>query len=271
MNQYTVLAAFYDKLNAQVDYGAIHDFIKAILDEKGIKSGSTLLDLACGTGKLTNLFAADGYDMIGADLSPDMLAEAQNASMQAGFSPLYLCQDMRSLDLYGTVDAAFSCLDSLNYLPERGDLATVFSRLRHFIAPGGLFLFDVNPAYKFKEVYGNNTYVFDEDEVYCVWQNFYDEEKSVCDFDLTFFIKDKKNGYRRTEESQRERLFTPEEIRQAYETNGFSLVAIYGSLDRATPSDKDEKQYYVVQRNKADPSSFDSHEKDPSPKTTSHT
>lgn len=249
MDQYTVLAAFYDKLNADLDYNAIRSFIKAILTEHAVPEKASILDLACGTGKLTNLFAQEGYDMIGADLSPEMLSEAQNASMEAGVFPLYLCQDMRELDLYGTVDAAFCCLDSLNYLPEENDLATVFSRLKHFIVPGGLFIFDVNTAYRFRNVYSNNTYVYDEDGVFCVWQNFFDEEKSTCDFDLTFFVKDKKGTYRRMEESQRERYFSPEVIENAFLQNGFSLVAAYGSLNKAAPTDTDEKCYYVVRRN----------------------
>ncbi len=249
MNQYTVLAAFYDKLNADLDYNAIRDFIKSVLKEQNLPEKASLLDLACGTGKLTNLFAAEGYDMIGADLSPEMLSEAQNASMEAGVYPLYLCQDMRELDLYGTVDAAFCCLDSLNYLPEEGDLAKVFARLKHFVVPGGLFIFDVNTAYRFQTVYGNNTYVYDEDDVYCVWQNFFDEEKNTCDFDLTFFVKDQKNTYRRMEESQRERYFSPEVIEQAFSQNGFSLVASYGSLNKTAPTNTDEKCYYVVRRN----------------------
>jgi len=255
MNQYTVLAAFYDKLNADLDYNAIRDFIKNILAEHSIPANASLLDLACGTGKLTNLFAAEGYDMIGTDLSPEMLSQAQNASMEAGVYPLYLCQDMRELDLYGTVDAAFCCLDSLNYLPEEGDLSKVFARLKHFIVPGGLFVFDVNTAYRFRSVYGTNTYVYDEDDVYCVWQNFFDEINCTCDFDLTFFVKDnssaggRKNAYRRMEESQRERFFSPEVIQKAFSQNGFSLVASYGSLNKTSPTDTDEKCYYVVRRN----------------------
>lgn len=249
MNQYTVLAAFYDKLNADLDYTAIRDFIKSVFKEQNVPENASLLDLACGTGKLTNLFADEGYDMIGADLSPEMLSEAQNASMEAGVYPLYLCQDMRELDLYGTVDAAFCCLDSLNYLPEEGDLAKVFARLRHFIVPGGIFIFDVNTAYRFRIVYGNNTYVYDEDDVYCVWQNFFDEAKNTCDFDLTFFVKDKKNAYRRMEECQRERYFSPEVIEEAFSKNGFSLVAAYGSLNKTAPTSTDEKCYYVVRRN----------------------
>lgn len=247
MNPYTVLAPFYDKLNRDTDYSAIADFIRKLLAENGIEKGATLLDLACGTGKLTNRFAAEGYDMIGVDLSPDMLSEAQ-AACESEEMPLYLCQDMRKLDLYGTVDAGFCCLDSLNYLDEEGDLATVFSRLKHFIAPNGIFIFDLNTAYRFREVYGDHTYVYDEEGVYCVWQNHFDEAEKVCDFDLTFFIKQGKT-YRRMEESQRERLFDDETVEKAIADHAFTLVATYGSLSLSPVTDRDEKRYFVIRRN----------------------
>ena len=249
MDQYSVLAPFYDKLNGETDYTAIAAFLRRVFTENGIKKGSILLDLACGTGILTNLFAAEGYDMIGVDISPEMLFEAQEASYKLKDKrPLYLCQDMRKLDLYGTVEAAFSCLVSLNYLEEEGDLATVFSRLKHFIAPGGIFVFDLNTAYRFRHVYGQNTYVFDEDGVFCIWQNDYNEEEKTCDFDLTFFVKD-GDAYYRSEESQRERLFEDDAVIDALEKNGFSLLATYGSPDFTPVTDKDEKRYFVVKRN----------------------
>ncbi len=248
MDQYTVLAPFYDRLNKETDYRGILAFTKTVLQQHGLSQDAMLLDLACGTGKLTNLFAKEGYDMIGADLSPDMLAEAQSAAAEEGVFPLYLCQDMRALDLYGTVDAAYCYLDSLNYLSSEADLSAVFSRLYHFIAPNGIFIFDVNTAYRFREVYGQNTFVYDEDDLFCVWQNFFDEKTGFCDFDLTFFVKDGKKGYRRMEESQRERLFTREAILKAIGDNGFTLEAVYGGLDFTSPTDTSEKHYYVVKR-----------------------
>lgn len=247
MNSYTVLADFYDKFNAHVDYAAIRDFIRSVLNEHKIPQSASLLDLACGTGRLTNLFAADGYDMIGVDLSPDMLSHAREESEALGLSPLYLCQDMRELDLYGTVDAAFSCLDSLNYLSSCEELARVFAHLKNFIVPGGLFLFDVNTRYKFEHIYGQNTYVYDEKNVYCVWQNFFHEKKNTCDFLLTFFVKEGKS-WRRLEESQRETFFSDEDLERAYKKSGFEAVAIYGDLQKNAPSPTDEKRYFVLRR-----------------------
>lgn len=248
MDAYTVLANFYDRLNADADYPALRDFLLALFREEKIGKGAMLLDLACGTGRMTNLMAAEGYDMIAADLSPDMLAVAREESEKQGFSPLYLCQDMRELDLYGTVDAAFSFLDSLNYISSADELAAVFGRLKNFIAPGGLFVFDVNTRYKFETVYGNNTYTYDEKDVYCIWQNQYQPKKKICDFFLTFFVKEGRGLYRRLEESQRETYFSDRTIEKAFTENGFEKVAVYGAPDRKPADDSDEKRYFVLRR-----------------------
>ncbi len=248
MEAYTVLAAFYDRLNAHVDYPAIRDFLLSVFEAQGIPPGATLLDLACGTGRLTNLFAEAGYDMIAADLSPDMLAIAREESEKRGLSPLYLCQDMRALDLYGTVDAAFSFLDSLNYLSSAADLDALFGRLKHFIAPGGLFVFDVNTRFKFEEVYRDHAYIFDEKDVFCAWQNHYMPRRRVCDFYLTFFVRDAKGDYRRFEETQRETYFSDRTIERAFSAHGFEKLAVYGNTDRSPVSDTDERRYFVLQR-----------------------
>ena len=245
---YTVLASFYDKLNAHVDYDGIFHMIRDIFAENGIGEGATLLDLACGTGTLTVKFGKAGFDMIAVDLSEDMLMTARDNSDEAELYPLYLCQDMRSLDLYGTVDGGYCCLNSLNYLDDPREVKTVFSRLKYFVAPGGVFVFDVNTAYKFREVYRDNTYVYDEDGVFCIWQNTLDEEPLAANFDLTFFVEGKGGKYTRMEESQRQIYLSPEEIEKAYTENGFETLAVYGKTDRAAPSDTDEALWFVIRR-----------------------
>ncbi len=248
MNAYTVLAAFYDKLNSDVDYDGMKEMIKTVLSENGIGEGAMLLDLACGTGKLTLRFMKEGYDMIGVDFSEDMLMTARDNADELGMMPLLLCQDMRELDLYGTVDGGFCCLNSFNYLEKEAELATVFSRLKHFIAPGGIFVFDVNTAYKFKEVYGEKTYTYDEDGVFCIWQNELEEKPLAALFSLTFFVEGKDRRYRRLEESQRQVYFSPEAIERAYTENGFETVARYGGSDRHPPKDDDEALWFVIKR-----------------------
>ncbi|MBQ7365078.1 MAG: class I SAM-dependent methyltransferase [Clostridia bacterium] len=248
MNAYTVLARFYDTLNASVDYDGIYRMIDRIFKRHGIEKGATVLDLACGTGILTVKFAKSGYDMIAVDLSEDMLMTARDNSDEAELYPLYLCQDMRALDLYGTVDGGYCCLNSINYLDTEDDLDALFSRLKHFVAPGGIFVFDVNTAYKFRHTYGENTYAYDEDGVFCIWQNHVEEEPLAATFDLTFFVEGKNQSYRRLEESQRQVWFSPEAIERAYTRHAFETVAVYGSTEEEPPKDTDEALYFVIRR-----------------------
>lgn len=245
---YTVLASFYDSLNSSVDYKGLYRFVESVFHEQGIKKGSMLLDLACGTGVLTVPFAKAGYDMIAVDLSEDMLMAARDRSDEEEVYPLYLCQDMRELDLYGTVDGGYCCLNSLNYLTNARELATVFDRLKYFIAPGGVFVFDVNTAYKFLNTYADKTYIYDEEEVYCIWQNHTEASPLSSEFELTFFTPDGKGRYRRSSETQRQVYFSPEEITRAYEKAGFETVGIYGSTKRDAPKDTDEALYFVIKK-----------------------
>ncbi len=245
---YTVLAPFYDRLNASVDYDGIYDLIESVFKENGIEKGATLLDLACGTGILTVPFAKAGYDMIAVDFSADMLMMARDRSDEAEVFPLYLCQDMRELDLYGTVEGGYSCLNSLNYLDSPDELECVFARLKYFIAPKGVFVFDVNTAYKFLNVYGDKTYVYDEDEVYCVWQNHTEKMPLASEFGLTFFVPDGKGRYTRLEESQRQVYFAPDEIERAYQKAGFETLAVYGSVKKDAPKESDEALWFVIRR-----------------------
>lgn len=245
---YTSLASFYDKLNTSVDYDAIFSMISKIFRENGVGEDALLLDLACGTGVLTVRFAKKGYDMIAVDLSEDMLMTARENADDAEVFPLFLCQDMRSLDLYGTVEGGYCCLNSLNYLEEESELDTVFSHLKHFVAPGGVFVFDVNTAYKFHHTYGENIYIYDEEGVYCIWQNSTEESPLAANFDLTFFKKGRDGRYTRLEESQRQIYLSPKAIERAYTENGFETVACYGSTSFDAPKDDDEALWFVIRR-----------------------
>ena len=185
---YDAIARVYDQLNRELDYEAWADFFEACFDRFLPARPALVLDLACGTGRMTRTLAKRGYDMIGVDGSADMLSEAY-ASLE-GESILYLLQDMRSFELYGTVGAVVCCLDSINYLLEEKDVGTVFSLVHNYLDPDGLFLFDVNSPYKFSQVYGNNAYVLEDETeedgevraVYCGWQNAYNRESGICDF-----------------------------------------------------------------------------------------
>ena len=248
MKSYEVLASFYDRFNEQIDYTAWADKIVSFFDAFGIKKDAIILDAACGTGKMTIELAKRGYDMIGTDLSAEMLMQARISADEAGVSPLFLLQDLTSLDLYGTVMAITCCLDSLNYLTKEKELEKFFSLAHNYIEPNGLLVFDMNSEYKFKNSYGDNCYVMQDDEVFLSWQNFYDENTRNCQFVLDFFIKDKNGRYQRKKEEQTEHCFEHGRVLELLENNGFELVDISCDFYKGGDVQKCDRIHYVCKR-----------------------
>lgn len=272
MNEYNVIAGVYDKINSGVDYGRWSGYAESMFDKYLPTKPELVLDLACGTGSMTLALAERGYDMIGVDLSEDMLAVALDRTYdmvdngklpEEGRRPLFLCQDIRSFELYGTVGAAVCCLDSLNYLIGDGELQGVFATVHNYLDPNGLFLFDMNTPYKFENVYGCNSYVYELEEddggdSFCVWQNFYDGESRICDFFLTLFSRRDNGLYSREDEEQRERCYSFEEIASALSAAGFELISVgngYTEEGREALSDTtpgslptDTERWYFVAR-----------------------
>lgn len=250
---YDVLAEFYDRFNSEIDYPGwakdISDFLKA----SNIPEKASILDIACGTGKMTLELAKKGYSVTGVDLSEEMLSVAQNAMAELSLYPTLVCQDMTCLDLAQTYDAAVCCLDSVNYIRGKDALDGFFARAAEHIRVGGYLFFDVNTEYKFKNIYGNNSYIYDEKDVYCVWQNFYVPRRRMCDFDLTFFIKNPDGSYRRSFETQREYVYTDSELSELLEKNGFETIILSAKHDfylgdGVRVSDSDERHYFVARR-----------------------
>ena len=242
---YTELPAFYDFLGEHPDYEKMAERIINIYEEKGAKESGLVLDLACGTGKLTCALLERGADVIGTDLSPEMLMQARDTCMQKGHSPLLLCQDMRELDLYGTVDVTVCATNSLNYLENEGELERVFSLVHNFLTPGGLFFFDINSLYKFEKLYGENTYVFENEGVFCVWENQYEAEEGVCDFRLTMFEKERGGRYRRLEEEQSQTYFAEELVEKLLKKTGFELIEKAGNLEGGAVNEESADLFYV--------------------------
>lgn len=251
---YRALARVYDRLNADLDYAAWADFIESCFGTYLAARPELVLDLACGTGTMTRMLAARGYDMIGVDGSADMLSEAYSLGNGEG-KILYLCQDMREFELYGTVGAVVSCLDSINYLLSEDDLHKTFAGVHNYLDPDGLFLFDVNSPYKFAEVYGNNAYVLEDESpeggaIYCGWQNEYDPESGICDFWLSIFEEDGDGRYSRSDEHQRERCYTEHTLRRLLEEAGFEWLGMYGGFDGSAPTDVTERWYIAARAKK---------------------
>ncbi len=247
--QYTGIAAIYDALNADVDYNEIADFL---IDKttKYYKKPDMILDLACGTGKLSAVFAKQGFDTTGVDLSEDMLLVASERARKQKLDILYLCQDMCKLDLYGTYDAVYCMFDSLNYLTKSGELSRCFSLVHNYLNPDGIFIFDINTPYKFENIYADNSYILEADGIFCAWQNFYNKKSKMCDFYLTFFEEDSNGKYNRFEEAQRERCYSENTILKALKDNNLELLEIVGEDRVSLPADNDGRRYYIARAKK---------------------
>ncbi|MCL1792376.1 MAG: class I SAM-dependent methyltransferase [Oscillospiraceae bacterium] len=221
-----VIAKYYDALNIDADYKKVADYIEGVFSLYQ-KKPESILDLACGTGNLAIELSNRGYDMTGLDLSAEMLAAAA-AKKNAG-KVLWTNQDMVSFELYGTVDAALCCFDSLNYVADPGDVKKCFALARNYLNPGGLFVFDVNSKYKFESVYANNSFILEDakKKVFCIWQNRYRKKDGSCDFYITLFAKQPNGGYMRHEEAQREKYHSPEFLERALLDAGFGKIGVF--------------------------------------------
>lgn len=251
---YGSISGIYDKVNADIDYSAWADFIEDCFHKYSKKKPSLVLDLACGTGSMTLELARRGYDMIGIDGSEDMLAEAYNRMYDCEMSGiLYLRQDMRAFELYGTVGAVTCCLDSINYLSGEGELKACFDCVHNYLDPDGIFIFDVNTPYKFENVYADNSYIHEDEcdgkATLCAWQNEYDKESKLCKFYLSVFEEGEGGKYTRTDEIQTERCFDSLELKVALESSGFEVLGVFGGYDFSEPA-SDCARWYIVARAK---------------------
>lgn len=245
MDAYTSFAEVYDMFMDNVPYEEWSRYLIELLKEYHIEEG-VVCELGCGTGKMTRLLADAGYDMIGVDMSEDMLAIA---SMENPQQILYLCQDMRELELYGTVAAVVSVCDSMNYLLEEEDLLEVFQRVNEYLEPGGVFLFDLNTIYKYETLLGETTICENRPEGSFIWENYYDAEEQINEYDLTLFIQEKENLYRKFEETHYQRGYSLEKIRTLLEEAGMEFVTAYDACTKNPPRE-DSERIYIVAREK---------------------
>ena len=245
---YGVFSEFYDALTANVSYDTVAQVLSSLLTRYG-KSRGLLLDLACGTGSVSVRLAEKGYEVIGVDLSPEMLAEAQNKAYKNGQNILFLCQDMTKLDLYGTVDAAVCTLDGLCHLPDEGSVFAALGKVSLFMNPGGVFLFDVNSVYKHRAVLGNNTFVYDTDEVYCVWQNTLLPDGVTVQMDLDFFEPVSDEGdYVRQSERFTERAYPRETLEAMLKKAGFTVLGVFDGYTENPAHDTSERLLFAVRK-----------------------
>ncbi|HAN21516.1 MAG: hypothetical protein A2Y15_00685 [Clostridiales bacterium GWF2_36_10] len=243
MNAFEITAELYDNINGE-QYSPYASFLETCFERFSKIKVKEVLDLGCGTGGITRLLAEKCFDLIGVDISADMLSVAQNKTKK-GIDIRYICQDMRDLDLFGTVQAAYSSFDCLNYLNSNTELDKVFALLRNYIEKGGLLVFDVNTEYRYEKIFADNSFVYEFDDDMLVWQNQYSPSKKTCSFYLTLFSEE--NGvYYRSDEQQKQKFFPQKTIISLLEKNHFSLVGIYGSTDFTPLENSSEKMLFVT-------------------------
>ena len=246
MSSYSEFAAYYDRLmNEDINYNHIADFIENIFIQHDI-SPELVCDLACGTGNITIPMAKRGYEMIAVDKSFQMLDEARKKASGENLDILFLNQNISKLDLFGTCDAFLCMIDGINYIINPQSLVFMFSRIKKcFINPGGLFMFDISSAYKLSEIIGNNTFIYDGDDLFYTWENKFHKDKKLSEMYLNFFIKN-KHGYKRFAEKHLQRAYTEEEIKLALKKAGFLEVSAYDGFSFDKPHDKSKRLLFVA-------------------------
>jgi SAM-dependent methyltransferase len=237
---YTDFAYIYDELINE-DYTNWANYIETIFLRYG-NGINLVLDLACGTGSITTLLAKKGYDMIGIDKSPDMLAVA---AQKKGSLPIcYTCQDMTDFELYGTVDAIICTLDSINYITDTEQLKKTFALVKNYLNPKGLFIFDINSKHKIAKVLGNNTFIFDQGNIFYTWENVYHQKTKICTYKLTFFIKNGAKYYRK-DELQRQRAYSQNQITRMLDQANLTVLGCFDGLTFNPPSQTSGRLMFV--------------------------
>ena len=236
MEAYSGFAAVYDIFMDNVPYEEWSSYLHGLLLEHGIEEG-IVLDLGCGTGAMTERLAAFGYDLIGVDNSEDMRELAMEKRVQSGQDILYLLQDMREFELYGTVRAAVSGCDSVNNITEPEELKEVFRLVNNYLDPEGVFIFDFNTEYKYREVLGNQVIAEDRDECSFIWENYYNHTSMINEYELTLFVREDEEAslYRKYQESHFQKAYTLREMRGLLEKAGLKFVAAYDAYTKKAP------------------------------------
>ncbi len=245
MNTYIEFAHIYDELMEDIDYYSWMDFIKYILDAYD-KKPHDVLEMGCGTGNLTRLLCKEGYNVIAFDLSEDMLSIAYN-KLDSYRSIQLLKQNMIDFNLNKEFDMVVSACDSINYITDYSELMKAFANVYSHLRPGGVFIFDVNSHYKLKNIIGNNTFVEDQEDVFYVWENEYDEVNNICEFYITFFVKE-QSLYKRFEEIHVEKAYTSSEIENALRKSGFKNINVYNGYSKELPNEETERLTYLAMK-----------------------
>lgn len=243
---YGDFAYIYDELINDVSYAAWADYIEKIFLWLNVQP-ELILDLGCGTGSFCIEMSKRGYEMIGVDSSPDMLSCARNKSLSCNADILFLNQDIINFELYGTVDAIVCLMDSVNYITDKRDLRKLFKLVKNYLNPGGVLIFDINSPYKFEKILDKNTFYEVNEEVSYIWKNNYSKKNKICEFDLTFFVKEGEL-FRKFDELHYERCYFPDELEKVIVDTGLELVGIFDDLKMNKPKKNSERIFLVCKK-----------------------
>ncbi len=246
---YSYFARYYDVLTENVDYQERAKYLCDICRRHNHECGVTL-DLACGTGSLTIELKKFGIDVFGADMSSDMLSEAQMKACENDLSILFLCQKMQDLELYSNIDTCFCTLDSINHITSKKELIKAFKSVSKYLADDGLFVFDVNTIYKHKEILSDNCYIYDTEGVFCAWQNNYQERNNKVIITLDFFEPDEDGAYIRTSEQFSERAYSHDQMTEMLGEAGLEIECIYEDMTFSSPKENTQREIFVVRKKK---------------------
>lgn len=256
--QYTDFAKVYDELMDDTPYEEWSAFLAAMIEKYGLSkplrdSGDALesernlvLDLGCGTGTLTELMYEKGYDMIGVDNSETMLGIAMKKREESGSNILYLLQDMRELELYSTVGTVISVCDSVNYILEDEELVTVFRLVNNYLYPGGIFIFDFNTDYKYREVIGESVIAENRDDCSFIWENYFDENTDINEYDVTVFVETENGLFRKFEETHFQRGYSAKEMTDLVKRAGMRVIELIDADTHGAVTENSERVYMIA-------------------------
>ena len=247
MDAYHELAKSYDRLTNDVDYEATVEFYMQILEREGVKP-RTCVDLACGTGSVTAILARKGLDVIGVDMSEEMLTEAISKVMDMEQPPRFVCQKLQELRLPRAVDLAVCALDSLDYITNPADCAEAIRRTYKALNPGGVFIFDVNTPEKLRAMDGQ-VFLDEDDDVYCVWRGEFDQETNICSYGMDLFQREGQVWYRSFEE-HREYAYSAEQLTGYLKAAGFTHIEIYADRLFEAPREGEQRIYIKARKGK---------------------
>ena len=247
MEAYSGFAKVYDLFMDNIPYEEWTDYVKELFAEEGVKDG-ILLDLGCGTGSVTELLAKSGFDMIGIDNSEEMLEIAMEKRAESGLDILYLLQDMREFELYGTVKGVVSICDSMNYILDDEDLLDVFKLVHNYLDNEGIFIFDMKTMHEYANVMSDNTFAEDREESSFIWENYYDEEEEINQYDLSIFVKEEDGRYRKYEETHLQRAYEQQCVEELIKESGLELLHVYDAFTRELPAEDSQRIYFVCRR-----------------------